>query len=423
MNLPPGDPDRLIAPQSPSQLPASHVKHHHPYFSPAEVEYLSDKQRGKLSVPQERLRQQACGFIEAVGLKAGFPRKTIATAQTLYHRFHLFFPWKDFNYYDVTMACLYVSTKMHDTLKKPRDILMVAYTVRFPELAARSKAMGGEVEIDPTTVEQDRQNLLGIERLILETVCFNFTVRMSFPYVIKIGRALRASKSLTRFAWRLAVDSNRTLAPLQYPPHVVALACIYLAALLWTFEQPQPPSVEGVASGSGTRTASELVTLLGDHGEWEKTYKACVEDLEEICHLLLDLFIHASQNPSATTSPSTPSSPSPHVPSPRTPHPHHSHPHPHPHAQQQQILPPPAPYKQDWLMRLKIHLREHEHPPRPRDVTSWGSGIPTEHGAFGTWAGVEDVLSRSGAIDTEGLGKNEGTVRFMFRPEGFVGAI
>lgn len=38
---------------------------------------------------------------------------------------------------------------MHDTLKKPRDILMVAYAVRFPELAARSRAMGGEVEMDP----------------------------------------------------------------------------------------------------------------------------------------------------------------------------------------------------------------------------------------------------------------------------------
>ncbi len=50
---------------------------------------------------------------------------------------------------DVTLACLYVSTKMHDTLKKPRDILMVAYAVRFPELAARSKAIGGEVEMDP----------------------------------------------------------------------------------------------------------------------------------------------------------------------------------------------------------------------------------------------------------------------------------
>ena len=40
------------------------------------------------------------------------------------------------------------------------------------------------------TVEQDRQRLLAIERLVLETVCFNFTVRMPFPYVIKMGKAL-----------------------------------------------------------------------------------------------------------------------------------------------------------------------------------------------------------------------------------------
>lgn len=62
------------------------------------------------------------------------------------------------------------------------------------------------VEMIRQTVEQDRQHLLGIERLVLETVCFNFTVRMPFPYVIKIGRVLKASKPLTRFAWRLAVD-------------------------------------------------------------------------------------------------------------------------------------------------------------------------------------------------------------------------
>ena len=65
------DPDRMIYPQSPSELSASRVKYHHPYFSPAEVEYLSEKQRGKLSVPQEKVRQQACAFVEAVGLKAG----------------------------------------------------------------------------------------------------------------------------------------------------------------------------------------------------------------------------------------------------------------------------------------------------------------------------------------------------------------
>lgn len=46
------------------------------------------------------------------------------------------------------MACLYVSSKLHDNLKKPREILMAQYAVRFPELAAKVKVVGGEVEMD-----------------------------------------------------------------------------------------------------------------------------------------------------------------------------------------------------------------------------------------------------------------------------------
>jgi len=162
---------------SPSQLPASFSKYHHPYFTSAEIQYLTEKQRGKLSATQEeKARQQACAFIEAVGSKIGLcvfptekrtlaltkksPRKTLATAQNLYHRFHLFFPRKDFNYHDVTLAALYVSTKMHDTLKKPREILMVSYAVRFPELAAKSKSVGGEVDMDPAVSDARVQSPL-----------------------------------------------------------------------------------------------------------------------------------------------------------------------------------------------------------------------------------------------------------------------
>ena len=50
---------------------------------------------------------------------------------------------------DVTLAALYVSSKMHDTLKKPREIVMVSYAVRFPELAAKSKSIVGEIDMDP----------------------------------------------------------------------------------------------------------------------------------------------------------------------------------------------------------------------------------------------------------------------------------
>ena len=49
---------------------------------------------------------------------------------------------------DVCLAALFVSTKMHDTLKKPRELLAMSYTIRFPELAAKSKNPGGEVDIE-----------------------------------------------------------------------------------------------------------------------------------------------------------------------------------------------------------------------------------------------------------------------------------
>jgi len=37
---------------------------------------------------------------------------------------------------------------MHDTLKKPRELLMVSYAIRFPDLAAKVKVVGGDVDMD-----------------------------------------------------------------------------------------------------------------------------------------------------------------------------------------------------------------------------------------------------------------------------------
>jgi len=376
--------------QSPAQLPASSSKYHHPYFTPAEVEYLSEKQRGKLSITQEeKVRQNACGFLEALGARIGFPRRTIATAQNLYHRFHLFFPRKDFNYFDVSLASLYVSTKMHDTLKKPRELLAVSYAVRFPELVAKSKNPGGEVDVDtmdPQMVEHDRQRLLAVERLILETICFNFTSRLPFPYVIKLGRAFNATKKLTKLAWRLAIDCHRTLVPIQYPPHTVALASLYIASLLSSFEHPigqDPP---------GYRSSHDIASVLSRHGDWEHKFHVQVEDLEEIAHTVIDLLVQGAQSPSANTSPRTPSSPSPH-PSPRSQHPLAS-----------MNATPAVPWKADQLIRLKIAMRQTEHPSRPRQPL-----------------GTADPSALYSGEDVALLGRNEGTVRFLFGPPGVAG--
>lgn len=53
-------------------------------------------------------------------------------------------------------------------------------------------------------------------------------------------------------------------------------------------------------------------------------------------------------------------------------------------------------------MRLKIAMRQSEHPARRRKFTIANAEVNGTHGS----------------IDTALMGKNEGTVRFLFQPPG-----
>lgn len=206
---------------------------------------------------------------------------------------------------------------------------------------------------------------------------------------------------------------------LSYPPHVVALGCLYLAALLSSFEQS--PSEEP----EGHHSAHDIATTLGSRGSWEQKYQSQVGDLEgvsnapfvhfcghvgrggggsfifvpEIAHAIIDLLIAAAQNPQANTSPSTPSSPSPHLA--RAQHAATAAAtSSSAHAPNVQTIPPP--YTPDQLIRMKIAMRETEHPPRYR----------------------QSLATDEATVDPEAalLGRNEGTVRFLFGPPGSANA-
>jgi CTD kinase subunit beta len=202
------------------------------------------------------------------------------------------------------------------------------------------------------------------------------------------------------------IVSYRTLVPLQYPPHVVAIGSLYVASLLSSFEQPTSPQ------RPGHRSSHEIAAILSNGGPWERDFQAKVEDLDGLCfaihafsypadffiyieiaHAIIDLLLQVAQNPSANTSPSTPTSPSPH-PSPRN----------QPFSATQHSHLAPVPYKADQLIRLKIEMRETEHPPRPRQPV-----------------GSADASSFHGRGGNALLGRNEGTVRFLFRPPALAG--
>ncbi|GAA5947409.1 hypothetical protein JCM3765_001665 [Sporobolomyces pararoseus] len=307
--------------------PLSVTRSYRPYYSPLEIDQLSQLQSTSKSQPdlsQHRLnhfRQLACGYIERVGQRIGFPRRTIATAQSLYHRFHLHFPLRDFAYQDVSLAAILVASKLEDTLKKLRDIQIAGYQV-----ANIMEGGTGQSEGDPAAQEAHRPQLIGIERLILQTICFNFTLHKSltsssgpsssdplstlstpdlvtlsasptskdlFSHLLRLSTLLplptEEAKSFTYLAFLLATDLFRTLAPLSYPPHTCAAACLRLTYFLYS------PTSQ-VSTGDPILEESEVGS------SWSEKCESRDEDLDEIAQTLLNLLISLCPSPPSSAS-------------------------------------------------------------------------------------------------------------------------
>ncbi|GAA5914114.1 hypothetical protein JCM8208_005147 [Rhodotorula glutinis] len=341
-----------------------------PYYSPVELDYLvhlqaharhanHGQQPTTLSDHRiEHYRQLACGFIERVAARLGFPRRTIATAQKLYHRFHLHFSLTDFAYQDVSLATLLVASKLEDTLKKLREIQIAAYQVS--NLLEGGNGMG---EGDPAAQEAHRPHLIGIERLVLQTISFNFNLHRSldpvdadtasvgggdsadndaillaaalatppptrdaFTYLVRLAQSLpslphalltlpstappgtapptldAALKQLTFASFLLLTDLHRTLAPLSYPPHTCAAACVYLAGFMLVAAGARRGSGGAGGSSAGSGEEGKAVWDAEVVSGWARSCESDERDIDDIAQMLLDLLIYLCPSSSSTSS-------------------------------------------------------------------------------------------------------------------------
>lgn len=169
---------------------------------------------------------------------------------------------------EVALASLFTAAKLNDTLKRATDFILAGYALRYPDMIpplpsldalAKTNAEGtkdsavmrtaldslgkvdwvahgrvSESEIDPAALEQERSRLLALERLLLQSICFNFQLRSQriLSGVVKLARLWSVPKQLSALAWRIACDCHRTYAPIVYPPQTIAVAAIYLAVCL-----------------------------------------------------------------------------------------------------------------------------------------------------------------------------------------------
>ena len=87
--------------------------------------------------------------------------------------------------------------------------------------------------------------------------------------------AFTATKEFTKLAFRLAIDVHRTLVPLSYPSHTIALACLYLASFL----DPSHPNSQPPLSSEGE---PEIWPehAIAFHPGWSDPYASSMSDIE-----------------------------------------------------------------------------------------------------------------------------------------------
>jgi len=165
-----------------------------------------------------------------------------------YQRYFLFNKFDISIYYDIAITSIFIASKNEDTIKKLRDIMIVANQIR-------------NTLLNQDQFEMYRKKLLSLEFKLLETISFDFRLFHVEEFLIKIAKTLKIPKDIGYLAWLIAYDSYQTEIALKVPPQSIAIACITLATRLKDYEVTIRPDFYYTTENSVNEALLDLLDL------------------------------------------------------------------------------------------------------------------------------------------------------------------
>jgi CTD kinase subunit beta len=169
-----------------------------------------------------KLLKLSSEFIKELARKLNFPLKTVISAQKYfvlycYRNSASTYPWED-----VCIACLFVASKVNDTCKKIRFLLLAAFLLRAPEFEGK--------EFDQeSTIESFRKQIIAYERLVLEAIDFSFDTERTFESLVRFAKYFDIAQGHElQQAWDFIAKAYSTPLCAKYANEVIALYALYL---------------------------------------------------------------------------------------------------------------------------------------------------------------------------------------------------
>ncbi|KAL0459883.1 UNVERIFIED_CONTAM: Cyclin-T1-3 [Sesamum latifolium] len=246
------------------------------YFSRKEIEENSPSRKDGIDLKKETyLRKSYCTHLQDLGMRLKVPQVTIATAITFCHRFFLRQSHARNDRRTIATVCMFLAGKVEETPRPLRDVILVSYEIIHKKDAAAAQRIKQK-----EVYEKQKELILLGERVVLATLGFDLNVQHPYrPLVEAIKKFKDAQNALAKVAWNFVNDGLRTSLCLQFKPHHIAAAAIFLAAkflkvklpsdevsnqMLELYEQSRPSQAseaEGRAGGSQRPPSKVLVVM------------------------------------------------------------------------------------------------------------------------------------------------------------------
>eukprot|EP00158_Paraphelidium_tribonemae_P006950 Partr_v1_DN28048_c3_g1_i2_m56703 putative Cyclin K len=174
------------------------------------------------------LRAKAARFVFDCGAELLLPQYTISSACIYLHRFYMRRSLMEHHSYNIAATCLYLSCKVHESLRKTEDFI-----IRIARVARKDP----DLRLAKGSKEYQRWHeiLLSSENAVLEHLCFELEIELAYSFLdehirfaMNILPTFTSEDALKKAIWPWLNDSYKSMACLMYSQCVVSIACVFL---------------------------------------------------------------------------------------------------------------------------------------------------------------------------------------------------
>ncbi|KAI6659051.1 Cyclin-L1-like [Oopsacas minuta] len=212
---------------------------------------------------EHQLRILCCENLQHSGLLLKLPQVAMANAQVLFQRYYCSKSFVVYDFQHVSIACLYLASKIEECYRKLRDIINVFHyvTQKKSGLSTEPLEYVGEYYF------YIKNEVIKMERRILKELGFCVHVKHPHKIIVVYLKFLEMdqNRAFVQRSWNYMNDSLRTTVFLRYSPETIAAACIFLAARVLSIPLPKTPG-------------------------WWEVFGCSIEEIEDISLYILELY-------------------------------------------------------------------------------------------------------------------------------------